>query len=145
MQPTRDETDFNEMSAYTRRDRAMPPYLRFLRAEAPVSARAPKVVVFCATCVDGVLSRLERDSPASRRRAAHVGSVTLPRRNAVAATFCLVGRPRVGGRVARRRQTQSNISDPLPRAPRGQPAASNEAPVPIKRQPFASIARTALR
>ena len=31
MQPTRDETDFNEMSLYTRRDHAIKPYLRFLR------------------------------------------------------------------------------------------------------------------
>ena len=36
-QPTRDETDFNEMSLYTRRDHAIKPYLRFLRAEAPVA------------------------------------------------------------------------------------------------------------
>ena len=36
MQPTRDETDFNEMSLYTRRDHAIKPYLRFLRTTAPV-------------------------------------------------------------------------------------------------------------
>ena len=36
VQPTRDETDFNEMSLYTRRDHAIKPYLRFLRAAPPV-------------------------------------------------------------------------------------------------------------
>ena len=36
MQPTRDETDFNEMYLYTRRDHAIKPYLRFLRAAPPV-------------------------------------------------------------------------------------------------------------
>ena len=35
-QPTRDETDFNEMSLYTRRDHAIKPYLRFLRTVDPV-------------------------------------------------------------------------------------------------------------
>jgi len=35
-QPTRDETDFNEMYLYTRRDHAIKPYLRFLRTAAPV-------------------------------------------------------------------------------------------------------------
>ena len=36
VQPTRDETDFNEMYLYTRRDHAIKPYIRFLRTAAPV-------------------------------------------------------------------------------------------------------------
>ena len=36
MQPTRDETAWNDVSLYTRRDHAIKPYLRFLRAAPPV-------------------------------------------------------------------------------------------------------------
>ena len=37
VQPARDETAWNEMSLYTRRDHAIKPYLRFLRTTAPVA------------------------------------------------------------------------------------------------------------
>ncbi len=37
MQPTRDETAWNAMALYTRRDHAIKPYLRFLRTTAPVA------------------------------------------------------------------------------------------------------------
>ena len=124
MQPTRDETAWNEMSLYTRRDHAIRPYLRFLHCGS-CGARALSCV-FCVRVVGR--TRLACTRGGRRRR----GTPPAPLR-AVAATRP-AGRPRVGGRAARR-QTQSNISDPLPRARREAARRIRRSLVPISPRP----------
>ena len=41
VQPTADETDWNDMALYTRRNHPIKPYLRFLRKRAEPEAAVP--------------------------------------------------------------------------------------------------------